>query len=366
MRDPGSASASANQARPQAGQGLELVVHEPLEGAVDGVRPHQRRVADVALQPEVVSRPGGDRDPHPGAVHLGDRGDGRSGGHQVGRLDLAIGGGERDLLRALRLRPDQTDVPGTRPGRVRQLARPRIGHVADRHAEPVGDRARHVGRHALRVAGGAAAGHEQEVAQIDARAQHAGGRQLGEDVLRHSPASVASWLGGAARGWAPVGEAAAAGWHRAPPPRNASSGQRAASSFPPTPPAALAGALRKGIGSHRGRGGKPRHTAPCRPDGGGRPQLDDIASPRTIRWGRSIVAATSKVAGPGCRRDHPDRVVGPGRGVKLDEASGRGGPASRRRPARQWTEADRFLGRQFATRACHGRAHSVALWSPSP
>ena len=27
-------------------------------------------------------------------------------------------------------------------------------------------------------------------------------------------------------------------------------------------------------------------------------------------------------------------------------------------------EADRFLGRQFATHACLGCAHSVALWPP--
>ena len=47
--------------------------------------------------------------------------------------DLDIGCGERDLFRARRLRPNQADVPDAGSRRIRQLARPRVGHVGDRH-----------------------------------------------------------------------------------------------------------------------------------------------------------------------------------------------------------------------------------------
>ena len=45
------------------------------------------------------------------AIDLLDRPDLRARRHEIGRLDLEVGGAERDLLGARRLGADQADVP---------------------------------------------------------------------------------------------------------------------------------------------------------------------------------------------------------------------------------------------------------------
>ena len=112
-----------DQPRPQAGERVELVGDELLVGAVEGVGPHQRGVLDVAVEPEAVGAAPRHGDAHARLVDVGDGLDRRAGRHQVGRLDLAVGGGEGDLLGALRLGADQADVPGAGV-RPRRRARP--------------------------------------------------------------------------------------------------------------------------------------------------------------------------------------------------------------------------------------------------
>ena len=101
---------------------------------------------------------------------------GEPGGDEVRALDLAVGGGERDRLGPGRLGADVADVPRVGGGVVGQLAgRARSGRSSMPDAEAAGQLAGHVGRHAGRRPVGVAAGHEQEVAEVDRGAQHAMG-----------------------------------------------------------------------------------------------------------------------------------------------------------------------------------------------
>ena len=129
--------------------------------------------------------PSRDRDAHPRPVDLLDGGELRARGYQIGRLDQGVGGAERDLLRARRLGGDQADVPDPGPGGIGEFARARVRDIGDRHAQALGDFARHVGSDALGLARGAPAADQEEVAEVDAGAQHAGRGKLGEHVLGH-------------------------------------------------------------------------------------------------------------------------------------------------------------------------------------
>ena len=81
-------------------------------------------------------------------------------------------------------------------GIIGNLARPRVGHIFDRDAEPGRDRRRHVGRDARTVADRVLAGDQQEISHIDRGAQHAGRGQLGDDLLRRlAQASVKVRIG---------------------------------------------------------------------------------------------------------------------------------------------------------------------------
>ena len=88
-----------------------LLVHEQVEGGIQAAHPMHGRVLDVPLQPQVVGRARRHRDGGALAVHLFRRLELGAGGHQVGRLDLHIGGGEVDIGRPLRLRADKADIP---------------------------------------------------------------------------------------------------------------------------------------------------------------------------------------------------------------------------------------------------------------
>src|SRR3546814_5612244 len=78
---------------------------------------------------------------------------------------------ERDGLGALRLLGDAAEVPQVIGDGIGHRAGGVEGDVRDGDAEALGDRRRHVGGHALRLAARAAAGHQQDVAEIDADAQ---------------------------------------------------------------------------------------------------------------------------------------------------------------------------------------------------
>src|SRR5215831_7958215 len=175
----------AQQTRPQAGQRVELLAHELVVGTVQGVGTHQRRLLDVAIEPEAVGAAAGHSNAHAALVDIGNGLEMRTLRYQVRRLDLTVGRRKGNLRGALWLGPDEPNVPRAGIGRIGELARRLVGHVLDRYAEAHGDLAGHVGRYALRIAGCAAPGHQQEIRQIDTRAQDAGWRQLRDDFLRH-------------------------------------------------------------------------------------------------------------------------------------------------------------------------------------
>ena len=135
--------------------------------------------------PSADAKPGdGDADAFP--VDVGDRLDRRTRGHHVGRLDLDIGGRELDLLGTLRLGADQADVPYVLANLVAKLAGRLEGDVLHGHAQSGRDLARHVGRDPGGLAVFAATGDQQEVGEIDAGAQDAGGGKLGSDLVVHA------------------------------------------------------------------------------------------------------------------------------------------------------------------------------------
>src|SRR5216683_3986634 len=173
------------QARAQPGIGVHLLTVELLERGGGAVELQQLRLLDVVFEPEPVSAPRSYRDTLPGLVDLGDIADRRARRHEIGRLDLAIGGGEVDYRGALRFGADQADVPNALLGVVGDLAWAGIGHVLHRHAEAGGDRRGHVGGDPGRVARRALSGNQEEIAHVDRRAQNAGRGKLGYDFSRH-------------------------------------------------------------------------------------------------------------------------------------------------------------------------------------
>src|SRR3990172_10099110 len=84
----------------QAGQYVELVAHEQVEGSLQSLRVAERGVSERAFEIQGVRGAGGRGDAYAGAVDLVDGADRRAGRYEVGRLDLGIGRRERDLGRA--------------------------------------------------------------------------------------------------------------------------------------------------------------------------------------------------------------------------------------------------------------------------
>src|SRR5258706_477418 len=84
--------------------------------------PLQIWVRQAAAEEQLVSALLRRGDAHAVAVDVVDKAQLRAGWHQVRRRDLEVGGGEYDLALALRLRPEERDVPGAGLDRVGQLA----------------------------------------------------------------------------------------------------------------------------------------------------------------------------------------------------------------------------------------------------
>ncbi len=105
---------------------------------------------------------------------------------QVFTLQLKKPKLNRDVLRALRFCADEADVPHVLSRLVGKLARRGKGNEADVDAQPLGQRPCHVRRHAHGVPGVVAARDEEKVADVDALAKVALGRELrqkrGRDV----------------------------------------------------------------------------------------------------------------------------------------------------------------------------------------
>src|SRR5712691_4918173 len=130
-----------------------------------------------AAEEQVVSALLRHRDAHARAIDIGQRADRRAGAHQVGDRDLEVCGGERDLVRALRLGAEEADVPGALPGPFGEIAGLAVLDELDRHAEAPRHLAAEVWRHAdwYPIA---FSRDDEEVAVVDADAQLAARRQL--------------------------------------------------------------------------------------------------------------------------------------------------------------------------------------------
>lgn len=124
-------------------------------------------------------------DPHARGVNVRDGVDRRMGRNQIGRFDFGIGRRESDRLGALRFRADQPDILDAATRLIGQFAGRREWHIFHGHAQPQRDLPRHIGRHAFGIAVGALSRHQQKIRKVDARAQYARGRQLGNDVRHH-------------------------------------------------------------------------------------------------------------------------------------------------------------------------------------
>src|SRR6202011_5929623 len=131
--------------RTQPGIGVHLLTVERFECGVGTVELQQLRLLDVVFEPEAVGAARRYRDALPGLVDLADMADRGARRHEIGRLDLAIGGGEVDHRGALRFGADQANVPQALLVVVGDLARAGIGHILHRHAEAGGDLRSHVG-----------------------------------------------------------------------------------------------------------------------------------------------------------------------------------------------------------------------------
>ena len=120
-----------DQTGPEAGERIEILVHEELEGGCETLRAHQLGVLEMARQVEVVGAPVRHRDADTGAVDVVDRIEGAALGNHVSRLDLDIGGRERDRLRSRGFRGDEADVPDIPSRRIGELSGRSEGDVGD-------------------------------------------------------------------------------------------------------------------------------------------------------------------------------------------------------------------------------------------
>ena len=118
----GALGVLVDEARPQPGIGVEPAAVERLERVGGVVELHQLALLVIVFEPQAVGAARGHREPLAGLVDLGDRLDRRAGRHEIGRLDLGIGGGEADDRGALRLGADIADVPQPLLGVVGDLA----------------------------------------------------------------------------------------------------------------------------------------------------------------------------------------------------------------------------------------------------
>src|SRR5271170_376395 len=112
-----------DETRPQPGIGVHLLVLEGLDRGVGAVELQEFALLEVVFEPQPIGAARGHRGALAGLVDLADQADRGTRRHQIGSLDLAIGGGEVDDRRALRLGADIADVPEPFLGIVRDLAR---------------------------------------------------------------------------------------------------------------------------------------------------------------------------------------------------------------------------------------------------
>ena len=102
-------------------------------------------------------------DAHAGTVHLGDGLERRARRYQVGCLDLHVGCGEVDGLRALWLSAEEPHIPHSARGGVGQRRRIGIGQERDGDTQPLAEFASQVRSDTARLAGHRVGGGEQEV-----------------------------------------------------------------------------------------------------------------------------------------------------------------------------------------------------------
>jgi hypothetical protein len=174
-RAPGNLPDLRQEEGAKPGERVELLRHEELIGRGQAGGAHELSLLDGPRQVELVGRLVGDGDADALAVHLGDAPDRRAGRHQVGRLDLQIRRGERDLARAGGLGAQEGDVPDARLHRLRHLPRRFVAHPLHGRAQAAPQLAREVGGHPAELAGGRVLGGEKHVAVVDAHPQLAGG-----------------------------------------------------------------------------------------------------------------------------------------------------------------------------------------------
>ena len=160
---PGKLFDVRQEAWPQASESVQSIANELVVSAIHCLRSDQFGMLDVAVQPEAVGGAARHRDAHTGAIDIGDCLQGRTGRHQIGRLDLGIGRGKGDRLSALWLRADQADIPDTAFRRIGKRAGRLEQHVIYRHTQTHGDFAGHIGRYTFGFAIRAFPRDEQEV-----------------------------------------------------------------------------------------------------------------------------------------------------------------------------------------------------------
>jgi len=170
----------ADEAGLEARERFELQVDEHLVGALDAVGGDELGGLGVARQEQVVGALVGDRDAHAGLVDVGESLERRAGRHEVGDRDLEVGRREGDLVGALRLVAEEGDVPHALLHAVGELAGGVELDVVGLDAEALCELAPEVGGDALRRAIGRVLQHQQEVGVVEADAELAGGRELGD------------------------------------------------------------------------------------------------------------------------------------------------------------------------------------------
>ena len=120
----------------QSGERVDLGGDEESESGPRIISPHEMGVLQAAGEEELVVGPGGSGHLHAVPVHLGHGLKTRAGGNEVGRVELHVGRGERDLTLARGIAAHERDVPRARLGRVDHGPHALEGHDLDRDVEP--------------------------------------------------------------------------------------------------------------------------------------------------------------------------------------------------------------------------------------
>ena len=110
--------------------------------------PHHLRVPQRAGKEQVVGGAALHTDAHTGAVHIGPGGQRRPIGHRVHALDQHVRGGEGHLVGPGGLDTEEADVGPSRQQRRQRIARGVEADEFDTEAEPGGDLAPDIDRHA--------------------------------------------------------------------------------------------------------------------------------------------------------------------------------------------------------------------------